>query len=217
VIRLAPEGRPFISVGAGLLAALLLLRWAWPGPLTLALLVGGGLLFAWLLAFFRNPEREGPRGDGIVIAPADGRVCSIADVDEPMYLHGRATRISIFMNVFNVHVNRYPVSGEIEVVHYNPGEFLNAALDRAAAVNESSSVGIRGPRGPLLVRQVAGLVARRIVTDGQPGDTARQGERMGMIRFGSRLDVFVPPGTPVRVALGDTVFAGRTVIAEYPA
>jgi phosphatidylserine decarboxylase len=148
VIRLAPEGRPFIGVGAGLLGALLLLHWAWPGVLTLAVLGAGVLLFAWLLVFFRDPAREGPRGDGIVIAPADGRVCSIADVDEPMYLHGRATRVSIFMNVFNVHVNRYPVSGEIEVVHYAPGEFLNAALDKAALVNESSSVGIRGPRGP---------------------------------------------------------------------
>jgi phosphatidylserine decarboxylase len=214
-MRVAREGRPFIGVGAGLVGALLLLHWAWAGVLTAALVAVGVLLFAWLLVFFRDPARDGPRGDALVIAPADGRVCSVADVDEPMYLHGRATRVSIFMNVFNVHVNRYPVSGEIEVVHYNPGEFLNAALDRAAAVNESSSVGIRGPRGPLLVRQVAGLVARRIVTDGQPGDTARQGERMGMIRFGSRVDVFLPPGTPVRVALGDTVSAGRTVIAEY--
>jgi phosphatidylserine decarboxylase len=215
VIPMAPEGRPFIAVGAWLVGLLALLNWAWPGTATLALVIIGLLLFAWLLVFFRDPARDGPRGDRFVIAPADGRVCSIADVDEGMYLHGRATRVSIFMNVFDVHVNRYPVSGEIEVVHYIPGEFLNAALDEAATVNESSSVGIRGPKGPLLVRQVAGLVARRIVTDGQPGDTARQGERMGMIRFGSRVDVFLAPGTPLTVALGDTVSAGATVIAEY--
>ncbi len=215
MIRLAPEGRPFLAVGAVFLALLALLWWAWPGAATIAALSAGGALFAWLLVFFRDPQRDGPRGDGLVIAPADGRVCSIADVEEHMYLHATATRVSIFMNVFNVHVNRYPVSGEIEVVHYNPGEFLNAALDEAAVVNEASSVGIRGPRGPLLVRQVAGLVARRIVTDGQPGDTARQGERMGMIRFGSRVDVFLPPGTPLKVALGDTVHAGVTVLAEF--
>jgi phosphatidylserine decarboxylase len=215
MIALAPEGRPFINVGGALIAALLLLWWAWPGWPTLVLLAIGLLLFTWLLVFFRDPARDGPRGERVVIAPADGRVCSIADVDEHMYLHGKTTRVSIFMNVFNVHVNRYPVSGEIEVVHYNPGEFLNAVLDQAALVNESSSVGIRGPRGPVLVRQVAGLVARRIVTDGQPGDTAQQGERMGMIRFGSRVDVFLAPGTPLRVALGDTVYAGTTVIAEY--
>jgi len=215
MVRMAPEGRPFIGVGAALIALLALLGWAWPGTVTLALVIIGVLLFAWLLVFFRDPERQGPRGERLVIAPADGRVCSIADVDEPMYLHGRATRVSIFMNVFDVHVNRYPVSGEIEVVHYAPGEFLNAARDEAAMVNESSSVGILGPRGPLLVRQVAGLVARRIVTDGQPGDAARQGERMGMIRFGSRVDVFLAPGTPVTVALGDTVLAGTTVVAEY--
>jgi phosphatidylserine decarboxylase len=217
MIRMAPEGRPFITVGLGLVGLLALLHWAWPGTATLALVIIGVLLFAWLLVFFRDPERNGLRGDGLVIAPADGRVCSIADVDEGMYLHGRATRVSIFMNVFDVHVNRYPVSGEIEIVHYTPGEFLNAALEEAAAVNESSSVGIRGPHGPLLVRQVAGLVARRIVTDGQPGDVARQGERMGMIRFGSRVDVFLAPGTPLKVALGDTVSAGATVIAEYAA
>jgi phosphatidylserine decarboxylase len=215
MIRLAPEGFPFLRVGAVFEAALLVLWWAWPGWPTLVLLVLGGLLFTWLLVFFRDPERDGPRGERLVVAPADGRVCSIADVDEAMYLHGKATRVSIFMNVFNVHVNRYPVSGEIEVVHYNPGEFLNAALDEAALVNEASSVGIRGPRGPVLVRQVAGLVARRIVTDGQPGDTARQGERMGMIRFGSRVDVFLAPGTPLKVALGDTVHAGSSLIAEY--
>jgi len=217
MMAMAPEGRPFLTVGAGLVGLLALLHWAWPGTPTLALVIIGMLLFAWLLVFFRDPARDGPRGDGLVIAPADGRVCSIADVDEGMYLHGRATRVSIFMNVFDVHVNRYPVSGEIEIVHYTPGEFLNAALEEAAAVNESSSVGIRGPKGLLLVRQVAGLVARRIVTDGQPGDTARQGERMGMIRFGSRVDVFLPPGTPLKVALGDTVSAGTTVIAEFAA
>jgi phosphatidylserine decarboxylase len=216
-LRMAPEGRPFLLIGAGLLGLLVLLRWAWPGWPTAVALGLGALLFVWLLVFFRDPVRDGPRGERLVVAPADGRICSVADVEEPMYLHAKATRVSIFMNVFDVHVNRYPVSGEIEIVHYSPGEFRNAALDEAAIVNESSSVGIRGPRGPLLVRQVAGLVARRIVTDGQPGDTARQGERMGMIRFGSRVDVFLAPGTPLKVALGDTVQAGLTVLAEYPA
>jgi phosphatidylserine decarboxylase len=214
---MAPEGWPFISIGLALEGALLLLWWAWPGALTAAVLLAGLLLLAWLVVFFRDPPRDGPRGDRLVIAPADGRVCSIATVDENVYLHRKARRISVFMNVFDVHVNRYPVSGEVEVVHYNPGEFLNASLDRAALVNEAASIGIRAPTGHVLVRQVAGLVARRIVTDGQPGDLARQGERMGMIRFGSRVDVFLDPETVVKVDLGAAVRAGQTVIAELPA
>jgi phosphatidylserine decarboxylase len=174
------------------------------------------LLTLWLLVFFRDPVRQGPRGDNLVISPADGRICSIAQVEEHMYLHGTATRISVFMNVFNVHVNRYPVSGEIEVAHYNPGEFTVASHDKASLVNEQSSVGIRSPKGEVLVRQIAGMIARRIVTDGAEGDEVRQGERMGMIRFGSRVDVFVEPGARVTVALGDKVFAGATILAELP-
>ena len=119
------------------------------------------------------------------------------------------------MNVFNVHVNRYPVSGEIEVVHYNPGQFTVASHDKASLVNEQSSVGINGPHGPVLVRQIAGNIARRIVTDAGAGDQAVQGERLGMIRFGSRVDLFLDPSVPLKVVLDQRVTAGRTVIAEY--
>jgi len=216
-MRIAPEGWPFIKIGLVFEAGLLVLAWAFPGWFSTALAGLGVPFVVWLFVFFRDPERTGPRGDGLVISPADGRICSIARVDEPVYLHEQATRISVFMNVFDVHVNRYPASGEVEIVHYNPGEFLNAASEDAALVNESSSVGIRTPRGLLLVRQVAGLVARRIVTDCNPGDLATQGERMGMIRFGSRVDVFLAPGATVKVALGEHVVAGRTVLAELGA
>jgi phosphatidylserine decarboxylase len=132
-----------------------------------------------------------------------------------MYLHQKATRVSIFMNVLNVHVNRYPVSGEIEVVHYNPGQFTVASHDKASLVNEQASVGINGPRGPLLVRQIAGSIARRIVTDAAAGERAVQGERLGMIRFGSRVDLFLDPQVPLKVVLDQHVVAGQTVIAEY--
>jgi phosphatidylserine decarboxylase len=190
--------------------------YSWPGW-TVVLLGAGLLLTVWVVAFFRDPQRTGPRGDDLVIAPADGRVCGIAQVEEPMYLHRTATRISIFMSVFNVHVNRYPVSGEIEVVHYNPGQFTVASHDKASLVNEQASIGILGPRGPMLVRQIAGNLARRIVTDGGPGDHAAQGERLGMIRFGSRVDLFLDPRAAVKVALGDTVRGGETVVAELSA
>ncbi len=213
-MRLAPEGWPFVKVALALDAALVVVWYSWPGW-TWVLLVTGLLLTAWVAAFFRDPERQGPRGEGLVLAPADGRICGIAEVDEPMYLHRKATRISIFMNVLNVHVNRYPVSGEIEVVHYNPGQFTVASHEKASLVNEQASVGISGPKGPVLVRQIAGNIARRIVTDAAAGDRAVQGERLGMIRFGSRVDLFLDPGVPVKVAMDQRVRAGQTVLAEY--
>jgi phosphatidylserine decarboxylase len=124
--------------------------------------------------------------------------------------------VSIFMNVFNVHVNRYPVDGRVEFRDHRAGKFLNAAAEKASAENEQSSVGIRSDYGPVLVRQIAGLVARRIVTDAETGDQVRQGERMGIIRFGSRVDVFVPPGVRVLARVGDVTRAGQTIVAEWP-
>ena len=159
----------------------------------------------------------GPRGDRYVIAPADGKIVSTVETDEPAFLRDRGLRISIFMSVFDVHVNRYPVAGTVAYRHYNAGKFLHAAADKASLDNEQSSIGIDGPHGPVLVRQIAGAIARRIVTDAQVGDPATQGARLGMIRFGSRVDVFLPlsarPASRVRV--GDRVAAGATVLAEY--
>jgi phosphatidylserine decarboxylase len=215
-MRLAPEGWPFIRIALALDAALLVLWYAWPGW-TLALPALGAVLTLWLAVFFRDPEREGLRGERLVIAPADGKICGIARVEESMYLHAKATRISIFMNVFDVHVNRYPVSGEVEIVHYNPGEFTVASHEKASLVNEQCSIGILSPRGPVLVRQIAGLIARRIVTGCQPGDVVRQGDRLGMIRFGSRVDVFVDPKAAIRVATDEAVKGGQTVLAEFAA
>jgi phosphatidylserine decarboxylase len=215
-MRIAPEGWPFIVPGWALVAVGAWGVGVW-GPWVWAALVPWTLIAVWLLVFFRDPVRTGPRGDQYVIAPADGKIVDIRETDEPMYVRTRATRISIFMSVFDVHVNRYPVTGTNELVRYNPGRFLHAASDKASLDNEQSSVGVRGARGPLLVRQIAGLIARRIVTDGKPGDRVTQGARMGMIRFGSRVDVFVPAAArpSLRVAIGDRVRAGATVLAEY--
>ncbi len=186
-------------------------RRSWP----LWLLAFGLTIIAlWVAYFFRDPERTGERGDDVVISPADGRVVMIAEVDEPAFLHGRALRISIFMNVFNVHVNRYPVSGTVKYVHYNPGKFLNAAVEKASLENEQMSVGLEHGGVRILVRQIAGLIARRIVTYSREGETVSQGDRMGIIRFGSRVDVFLPPGTPVEVTEGQTTFAGTTPLAR---
>ncbi|HEX8725362.1 MAG TPA: phosphatidylserine decarboxylase family protein [Gemmatimonadaceae bacterium] len=210
----AREGMPFIA-GAAVIAiasyALALNRRSWPLWLLAFVLT---LLAIWVAYFFRDPEREGPRGDALVIAPADGRIVHITEVDEPMFVHGRALRLSIFMNVFNVHVNRYPVSGTVEFVHYNPGKFLNAAVEKASLENEQASIGIAHGGTRVLMRQIAGLVARRIVTYSRVGDAARQGERMGLIRFGSRVDVFLPTDSDVQVRVGQTTQAGVTVLAQ---
>ena len=219
MMRIAPEGWPFILPGWALVTlgawgVALWGRWLW------ALEVPLLLIAVWLIVFFRDPQRTGPRGDQFVIAPADGKIVDVRTVDEPMYVNGRATRISIFMSVFDVHVNRYPASGTVELVRYHAGRFWHAASDKASLDNEQASVGVRVARGPLLVRQIAGQIARRIVTDAKPGARAVQGERMGMIRFGSRVDVFLPASGPagrpaVRVQLGDRVQAGASVLVEY--
>lgn len=216
-MRMAPEGWPFIAIGWGLagVVAYAAVRWsAWWWGVEVLLVP----LAVWLLVFFRNPDRTGPRGDRVVIAPADGRIVSVIETDEPAFLHGRALRLSIFMSVFDVHVNRYPVSGTVAYRNYNAGQFLHAAADKASLDNEQSSIGLQGPRGAVLVRQIAGLIARRIVTDATVGDRATQGARLGMIRFGSRVDVYLPLAAhaTAQVRVGDRVAAGTTVLAEYP-
>ncbi len=170
----------------------------------------------WVAYFFRDPERAGDRGAGIVISPADGKVVMVTEVDEPAFLHGRATRVSIFMNIFNVHVNRYPVSGTVRFVHYNPGKFLNAAAEKSSLENEQMSVGIENGQTRVLVRQIAGLIARRVVTYSREGEQVEQGDRMGLIRFGSRVDVFLPPNVTVTVNVGQLTFAGVTVVGRMP-
>jgi len=215
---MAPEGRPFIAVGWSLTALAAWATWRWGGSGAWAAVTAVlAILAVWLLVFFRDPVRTGPRGEQFVIAPADGKVVDIAVVEEPTYLAAQATRISIFMSVFDVHVNRYPATGAVELVRYHRGKFLHAASDKASLDNEQSSVGLRSVGGPVLVRQIAGLIARRIVTDGKPGDRVHQGERLGMIRFGSRVDVFLPLAAraAVRVAVGERVRAGATLLAEY--
>ena len=215
--RFAPEGLPFIAIALVVLAVFVALVATRPGTFALVGLGVWGVLALWVCSFFRDPRPSGPRGDSYVISPAQGHVVAVVDVDEPGYLHGPATRVSIFLSVFDVHVNRYPVNGTVELVRYNPGKFLHAGKDKASLDNEQTAIGIRGPRGPLLVRQIAGSVARRIVTDAKAGEAARQGERLGMIRFGSRVDVFLPKGSgaTLRVRVGDKVVVGTTVLAEY--
>jgi phosphatidylserine decarboxylase len=215
-LNFAREGYPFIGIAAVLAVAtfaLALARRSWALWL-LAIVIT--VLALWVAYFFRDPERTGERGANIVVAPADGKLIMITEVDEPAFIGGRATRLSIFMNVFNVHVNRYPVDGTVQYVHYNKGKFLNAAAEKSSLENEQSSVGIESGQYRILVRQIAGLVARRIVTYSQKGQHVKQGDRMGLIRFGSRVDVFLPTDAKLRVELGTLTTAGTTVLAELP-
>jgi phosphatidylserine decarboxylase len=216
-VSFAREGLIFIAIAALIAAgtfALALNRRSWPIWLLAFLLT---VVALWVAYFFRDPERSGERGERVVSAPADGKVVLIQEVDEPAFMGGRTKRISIFMNVFNVHVNRYPVSGTVRYVKYNPGKFLNAAVEKSSLENEQMSVGIEAGGARVLVRQIAGLIARRIVTYSKEGEHVEQGQRMGLIRFGSRVDVFLPLDAVVKAKIGDMTIAGSTVIAELPA
>ena len=206
------EGYPFIG---GFALASIILFWIW-SPLGWI----GTLLTIWCALFFRDPVRVTPVRDGIVVAPADGRVSMITQVlpaaelglgDQPLL------RISIFMSVFNCHVNRSPVAGRIERIAYRPGKFINAELDKASEDNERNSLVISTANGRIGVVQIAGLVARRIVSFVREGQMIGAGERFGLIRFGSRLDVFLPPGTQALVSEGQTAIAGETVLADFRA
>jgi phosphatidylserine decarboxylase len=213
-VNFAREGWTFIVISAAIalgMYGVALSRRSWPLWLLAFLLT---IVALWVAYFFRDPQRTGERGARVAISPADGKVVMITQVDEPLFMKQRAVRISIFMNVFNVHVNRYPVSGTVAFVEHKAGKFLNAAAQNASLENEQASIGIESGSERVLVRQIAGLVARRIVTDAKQGDHVQQGERMGLIRFGSRVDVFLPTSTTLRVKVGDATFAGVTVLGD---
>ena len=213
--QLAPihrEGYPFIALFA---LASLILFWIWV-PLAWI----GVIATCWCAYFFRDPPRVTPVGNGLVIAPADGMISQIALAVPPRELDlGDASRprISIFMSVFDVHVNRSPVSGKIEKIAYKHGKFLNADLDKASEENERNGFVIGAGKGKIAVVQIAGLVARRIVCFVREGESIAAGERIGMIRFGSRVDVYLPMGTHTLVAEGQYAVGGETVLADLNA
>ncbi|HYU54380.1 MAG TPA: phosphatidylserine decarboxylase family protein [Gemmatimonadaceae bacterium] len=215
-MNFAREGLLFIAVAAVVAASgfgFAISRRSWGLWLAAFVLL---LLALWVAYFFRDPERVGERGPSLVVSPADGKLIMITEIDEPSFMQGRAVRLSIFMNVFDVHVNRYPVEGVVKYIHYNQGKFFNASTDKSSLENEQMSVGIDTGRYRVLVRQIAGLIARRIVTYSKLAETVRQGDRMGIIRFGSRVDVFLPLGSALRAKLGDLTTAGVSVLAELP-
>lgn len=221
MIKLAPEGYPFFF-GSLLITVIVLVlffikRESGTHDLTFYLL----LLASWfsyvmtyfMAFFFRDPERIIPRGEGIFVSPADGKVIQIKDTFEQDYLKAPSKEVSIFMSLFDVHVNRVPEDGMVSVIKHSPGKFMVAHKDDASAKNENIVMILEGGYGRILVRQVAGFLARRIVCKVKVGDTLRRGERFGMIKFGSRLDVYLPQDSTVRVTLGQKVKAGETTLA----
>jgi phosphatidylserine decarboxylase len=205
-VPFAKEGFPFIGVAAGIT-----LITAWLGWILVA--VAAAILTLFVSWFFRNPPRVVPQGTGLVVSPGDGKVLAVEEEFEPRYLKDRAIRISIFLNVFDVHINRIPCNGIIENVQYQPGLFLVASKPHATLQNEQNAVMIKTVEGAkVLCVQVAGLIARRIVWWVNPQDRAVRGERYGLIRFGSRMDTFVPIGTAIRIAVGERVKGGETIL-----
>jgi len=209
---LAPEGWPFVLGGAAFAVAVYLL---WPRGIPLAAL--GLLLSLFSLWFFRNPDRTPPSGAGIVVSPADGSIVYAGESPPGRYALAAGKRVSICMSPFDGHVNRAPVTGRVASVRYHKGAFHVACVDKASLMNEQIGVAIDIPGGRTVTYvQIAGMVARRIVCDLKEGDAVRQGQRVGMIRFGSRLDVYLPAEARLSVALGDRVRAGESVIGVFP-
>lgn len=207
-----PEGYPFIGLFA---VASLLLFWLWT-PLGWI----GAFLTAWCVYFFRDPPRVTPLRDGLIVSPADGRISLVLNAVPPAELNlgdRPLPRVSVFMSVFDCHVNRAPMSGRVERIVYKPGKFLNADLDKASEDNERNSLVIAGDHVRIGVVQIAGLVARRIVCFVREGDMMAAGDRFGLIRFGSRLDIYLPEGTRPLVAVGQTSLAGETILADLKA
>jgi len=187
----------------------------WPGYITFTLAGLLAALFALLLYFFRDPERTPPVGEGLFLAPADGRVVEMQRVYEPRFLREEALKISIFMSLLDVHVNRTPVEGQVALVEHVPGRFLQAFRPEASEANEHNLIGLESQYGKILVRQVAGILARRVVCWVQPGQSLQAGERLGVIKFGSRVDLYLPPGAEPIVQVGDRACAGVTAIARW--
>jgi phosphatidylserine decarboxylase len=202
----AKEGYPFILLFAFVTLIFALLDWAF---LTLVFL----FLTLFVVYFFRNPERCIPTEEGAVVSPADGKVIFVGNVMEERYFKTEAVKVSIFMSLFDAHVNRVPFSGKVVDMFYNKGEFFNASLDKASLQNEQAGILLETDRGQrLLVVQIAGLIARRIVTYPVIGDMLKRGMRYGLIRFGSRLDVYFPQGSEFLIKVGDRTLAGETIL-----
>lgn len=216
----APEGYPLIAGAAAISATLVLIATQLSPVWRAVLIVLAVAVLGFTLYFFRDPERTPPPDadrEHMLLAPADGKVVEVVEELEPHYLDGPSTRVSIFLSPLDVHVNRIPADGVIEFERYVPGDYLVAWHPKASSKNERSELGLIHPSGhKVFFKQIAGAVARRIEYDVTEGDSVRAGERFGIVKFGSRMDVHVPPGVPIRVSVGDRVRAGESILGRFP-
>ncbi|MBD3257188.1 phosphatidylserine decarboxylase family protein [candidate division GN15 bacterium] len=212
---IARDGWPIVIFAIALFSVVTALAVVWPATIVVLAAVVVGLLTALTIYFFRDPERSAPSGAGVLVAPADGKVVAIKGGEGHAFVAEDANRISIFLSIFDVHVNRVPVSGTVAFLNYIPGKFLAAFAEKASLENEQTEIGITTEDNQRVVfKQIAGLIARRIVCRIKTGDSVTTGARMGMIRFGSRVDVFLPPDADIAVNVGDRVVAGQTMLAR---
>jgi phosphatidylserine decarboxylase len=210
VLPVAVPGIKYIAGAAFLTGVFFYLGWIAAG-------IAAAVVTLFVAWFFRDPDRQAPDGDHLLVSPADGRVIGVEKGVYKEYLPDACQKVSIFMNVFNVHVNRIPLDGVVEKVVYTPGRFMNASFDKASEFNERNALTLRTPGGlRFVVVQIAGLIARRIVSTAETGSRVHRGERYGMIQFGSRLDLYLPVNCTIRVKPGNRTRAGETVIAEMP-
>jgi phosphatidylserine decarboxylase len=209
------ESLPALAVWAAGLALMLALHRITHWRVFVALGAVFGLLLLFTLYFFRDPERSVPAGAERIVSPADGRVVEITECNEPSFIGGKALQVAIFLSVWDVHVNRVPVDGRVAFLEYRKGEFRKAYLAEASEFNERMEIGIENPRGRFLVKQIAGILARRVVCRLRKGDAVVRGERFGLIKFGSRTELFLPTTVRLRVTVGQRVKGGETIIGDF--
>lgn len=212
---IAADGLKVIIITTIVFVVLLLITFIFPNLLFKILTGLVGIVFIFNFYFFRDPARTIPTGENLIVSPGDGKVIMITEVDEPNYFKQKVRRISIFLSVFDVHVNRIPVTGEVEFVKYIPGKYLVAFDHKASENNEQSLIGIRHKKGKILFKQIAGIIARRIIYHVNEGDSVIKGDRFGLIRYGSRVDIFIPDNVELKVKLNDKVYGGESIIGEY--
>lgn len=211
-MSIAKEGLPFIGIIGAVAVTFLIISYLTGNTLIKILTAVILILFILVVYFFRDPERNIPGGDNVIVSPADGKIILIEEVDDTEYLKTRVKKVSIFMSVFNVHINRIPISGTVEYLKYNKGKFLPAFSEKSSTQNENYAIGIAAGQNKILFRQIAGILAQRIVNNLEINQTVKTGERFGMIRFGSRVDILLPLSTTLSVTLHQKVTGGETII-----
>jgi phosphatidylserine decarboxylase len=214
-ILIATDGVRVIVITALIFGTFVLVSCLFPVTVLKIVTIIIGIIFLFNFYFFRDPERSIPAGEDLILSPADGTVVDINEVEESYYFNAKVKKVSIFLSVFDVHVNRIPVTGKIELVRYIKGKFRLAFVDKASEENEQSIIGIRHRKGKILFKQIAGIIARRIIYHIEEEDSVTAGDRFGLIRYGSRVDIFFPDNVELKINLKDKVFGGETVIGEF--